>query len=98
MAISVKSAKMNFSVLMQNFFTSIASKAVMFIGVFVALSQVSIELPPFLAGLDVAGVIIGFALQDILSNYASGLMILIYLLFDVGDLVKVNDIQGTETR
>lgn len=91
---SVKSAKMNFSVLMQNFFTSIASKAVMFIGILVALSQVGIELGPLLTGLGVAGVIIGFALQDTLSNFASGLMILIYRPFDVDDLVKVNDIQG----
>ncbi|WP_261905461.1 mechanosensitive ion channel family protein [Vibrio fortis] len=91
---SVKSAKMNFSVLMQNFFTSIASKAVMFIGALVALSQVGIELGPLLTGLGVAGVIIGFALQDTLSNFASGLMILIYRPFDVDDLVKVNDIQG----
>lgn len=95
---SVKSAKMNFSVLMQNFFTSIASKAVMFIGVLVALSQVGIELGPLLTGLGVAGVIIGFALQDTLSNFASGLMILIYRPFDVGDLVKVNDIQGTVNK
>lgn len=95
---SVKSAKMNFSVLMQNFFTSIASKTVMFIGVLVALSQVGIELGPLLTGLGVAGVIIGFALQDTLSNFASGLMILIYRPFDVGDLVKVNDIQGTVNK
>nr|WP_241907929.1 mechanosensitive ion channel family protein [Vibrio lentus] len=95
---SVKSAKMNFSVLMQNFFTSIASKAVMFIGVLVALSQVGIELGPLLTGLGVAGVIIGFALQDTLSNFASGVMILIYRPYDVGDLVKVNDIQGTVNK
>ncbi|MEZ9701695.1 mechanosensitive ion channel family protein [Vibrio sp. 10N.261.46.E12] len=95
---SVKSAKMNFSVLMQNFFTSIVSKAVMFIGILVALSQVGIELGPLLTGLGVAGVIIGFALQDTLSNFASGLMILIYRPYDVGDLVKVNDIQGTVNK
>ncbi len=70
----------------------------MFIGVLVALSQVGIELGPLLTGLGVAGVIIGFALQDTLSNFASGVMILIYRPYDVGDLVKVNDIQGTVNK
>ncbi|MGF1720632.1 mechanosensitive ion channel family protein [Vibrio kyushuensis] len=92
---SVKHSKMDFSVLMQEFFVSVASKAVIFIGLLVALSQVGIELAPLLTGFGVAGVIIGFALQDTLSNFASGLMILIYRPYDVGDMVKVAGIQGT---
>ncbi len=64
---------------MQDFFVSIASKAVVFIGLLIALSQIGIELAPLLTGFfGVAGVIIGFVLQDTLSNFASGLMILIY--------------------
>lgn len=92
---SVSHSKMKFSVLMQDFFISIASKAVVFIGLLIALSQVGIELAPLLTGFGVAGVIIGFALQDTLSNFASGLMILIYRPYDVGDMVKVAGIQGT---
>ena len=86
---------MDFSVLMQDFFVSIASKAVIFIGLLIALSQIGIELAPLLTGFGVAGVIIGFALQDTLSNFASGLMILIYRPYDVGDMVKVAGVQGT---
>ncbi|WP_261817871.1 mechanosensitive ion channel family protein [Vibrio gallicus] len=92
---SVSHSKMEFSVLMQDFFTSIASKAVTFIGILIALSQIGINLGPLLTGFGVAGVIIGFALQDTLSNFASGLMILIYRPFDVKDLVQVAGIQGT---
>ena len=80
---------------MQDFFVSIASKAVVFIGLLIALSQIGIELAPLLTGFGVAGVIIGFALQDTLSNFASGLMILIYRPYDVGDMVKVAGVQGT---
>ncbi|MFA0730340.1 mechanosensitive ion channel family protein, partial [Vibrio sp. 10N.222.48.A4] len=58
-------------------------------------SQIGIELAPLLTGFGVAGVIIGFALQDTLSNFASGLMILIYRPYDVGDMVKVAGVQGT---
>jgi len=92
---SVKHSKMDFSVLMQDFFVSVASKAIIFVGLLVALSQIGIELAPLLTGFGVAGVIIGFALQDTLSNFASGLMILIYRPYDVGDMVKVAGIQGT---
>ncbi|MCG9552761.1 mechanosensitive ion channel family protein [Vibrio sp. Isolate31] len=91
---SVSHSKMDFSVLMQDFFVSMASKAVVFIGLLFALSQIGIELAPLLAGFGVAGVIIGFALQDTLSNFASGLMILIYRPYDVGDMVKVASVQG----
>ncbi|WP_299690804.1 mechanosensitive ion channel family protein [uncultured Vibrio sp.] len=92
---SVSHSKMDFSVLMQDFFVSIASKAVVFVGLLIALSQIGIELAPLLTGFGVAGVIIGFALQDTLSNFASGLMILIYRPYDVGDMVKVAGVQGT---
>lgn len=91
---SVSHSKMNFSHLMQDFFVSIGSKAVMFIGILIALSQLGIELAPLLTGFGVAGVIIGFALQDTLSNFASGLMILIYRPFDVDDMVEVASITG----
>ena len=40
-------------------------------GIMIALSQLGISLGPLLAGLGVLGFIIGFALQDTLSNFAS---------------------------
>jgi small conductance mechanosensitive channel len=91
---SVTQTKLRFSVLMQEFFTKMASNTVMFIGLLIGLSQLGINLGPLLTGFGVAGVIIGFALQDTLSNFASGLMILIYRPFDVRDLVQVAGIKG----
>ncbi len=91
---SVSHSKMDFSVLMQDFFVSMASKAVFFIGLLIALSQIGINLGPLLTGFGVAGVVIGFALKDTLSNFASGVMILIYRPFDVEDLVSVSGITG----
>ncbi|MGD9314872.1 MAG: mechanosensitive ion channel, partial [Desulfobacterales bacterium] len=51
-----------------------------------------INIGPLLAAIGAAGFIIGFALQGTLSNFAAGIMILIYRPFDVDDLV---DIGGT---
>jgi small conductance mechanosensitive channel len=62
--------------------------------VLIALAQVGISLGPLLAGLGVAGFIIGFALQDTLSNFAAGMLILIYRPFDVDDFVEVGGVSG----
>ena len=64
------------------------------IGVLVALATLGVSVTPMLAGLGIAGVILGFALQDSLSNLASGAMILLYQPYDVDDHVRVGDVEG----
>lgn len=90
----IASSRLSFSRLLEDFFVTVASKAVLFLGILIALSQLGIQLGPLLAGLGVAGFIIGFALQDTLSNFASGMMILIYRPFDVGDMVEAGGVMG----
>ena len=85
---------LQFSRLLQDFFISLSSKIVFALGLLIALSQLGFELGPLLAGFGIAGVIIGFALQDTLSNFASGMMILIYRPFDVGDLINAANVTG----
>ena len=43
---------------------------------------------PMLAAIGAMGLVIGLALQGTLSNFASGLLMMIYRPFDVGDVVK----------
>jgi small conductance mechanosensitive channel len=74
---------------------STTRSVILVLGLLVGLSQLGISIGPLLAGLGIAGFIIGFALQDSLSNFASGLMILIYRPFDIGDIVDVNGAFGT---
>jgi small conductance mechanosensitive channel len=80
--------------LFKEFAISISRKLVMLLGILVVLSQIGIDVGPMLAGLGVAGFVIGFALQNTLSNFASGMMILIYRPFDVGDAVEVDGVVG----
>jgi small conductance mechanosensitive channel len=87
---SLYSTKLNLSSLMKKMIISSVGRLIMILGVFIALTQFGISLALILAGLGVAGFIIGFALQDTLSNFASGMMILIYRPYDVGDLVEVS--------
>lgn len=91
---AVASPNLKMSQLMQDFFISMSGKTVFFLGLLIALSQVGLNLAPILTGFGVAGVIIGFALQDTLSNFASGMMLLIYRPFDVGDFVEAGGVSG----
>ncbi len=80
--------------LMQTFFIKLTLNLVFLFGVLIALSQVGVNLGPVLAGLGIAGFIVGFALQDTLSNFASGMMILFYRPYDVGDVVEAAGVSG----
>ncbi|MGB1438659.1 MAG: mechanosensitive ion channel family protein, partial [Luminiphilus sp.] len=86
------------SQLLRDVLVSMVGGTVMAVGVLVALSQVGISLAPMLAGLGVAGFILGFALQDTLSNFAAGGMILAYRPFDVDDHISVAGIEGIVKR
>ncbi len=85
---ALSASTFNVSQLLERTTLSLAGNLVMIFGLLVALSQVGFEIAPLLAGLGVAGFIVGFALQDTLGNFASGVMILIYRPYDVGDLVE----------
>lgn len=91
---AVSSKNINMSHLMQDFFVSISGKVVWIIGILIGLSQFGFNLAPVLTGFGIAGVIIGFALQDTLSNFAAGMMLLIYRPFDVGDFVHAGGVDG----
>ena len=80
------------SELLKDFIVNITRKIVFVIGFVVALSMLGINIGPLLAAIGAAGFIVGFALQGTLSNFAAGIMILVYRPYDVGDLV---DICGT---
>jgi small conductance mechanosensitive channel len=88
------SARVRVSQLLRRMIVSIVGNLVMIIGVLLAISQFGISLGPLFAGLGIAGFIIGFALQDALGNFASGLMILIYRPFDVGDVIEAGGVSG----
>jgi small conductance mechanosensitive channel len=82
------------SELLKDFVVNIIRKIIFIVGFVVALSFLGINIGPLLATIGAAGFIVGFALQGTLSNFAAGIMILIYRPYDVGDLVKIGDTFG----
>lgn len=61
---------------------------------FIVGSILGIQTTSFLAVFGAAGIAIGLALQGSLSNFAGGVLILVFKPFKVGDLIHVNDNLG----
>ena len=85
---ALKTSKLKVSDLLKNFFVNVAKKVVMVIGLLAALDYIEAPIGPLLAGVGVLGFVIGFALQDTLGNFASGIMILLYRPYDIGDVIN----------
>lgn len=78
-----------------SFVTSMINIALKVLIVISVLSMVGIAMTSFIAVLGAAGVAIGLAMQGTLSNFASGVMILIFRPYRVGDYVEAQGIQGS---
>jgi small conductance mechanosensitive channel len=69
---------------------------VLLIGVvFAAAGQLGIDTTSFLAIFGAAGLAVGLALKDSLSNFASGVMLILFRPFKVGDFVTAGGVTGT---
>ncbi len=83
--------------LLEEFLAGAVRWVVMIVGVIMALAALEVSIGPLLAVVGAAGFVIAFALQDSLSNFASGLMILFFRPFDVGDVVDAGGVSGKVT-
>src|SRR5512134_1876985 len=63
-------------------------------GTITALQQF-FEVTAFVASLGILGFTIGFALQDIMKNFASGVILLLQQPFHVGEIIGVKGFDGT---
>ena len=63
--------------------------------VIAALAKLGIETASFIVVLGAAGLAIGLALQGSLANFASGVLILIFKPFKIGDFVELAGTTGT---
>jgi len=82
------------SQLLEDFLVGSVRWVVMAIGIIMALAAMEISVAPLLAVVGAAGFVIAFALQDSLSNFASGIMILFFRPFDGGDIVDAGGVSG----
>ncbi|KKP36617.1 hypothetical protein A2483_03685 [Candidatus Peregrinibacteria bacterium RIFOXYC2_FULL_33_13] len=64
---------------------------VLAVGITIALKVAGIDITAIIAAI---GFGIGFALQDLLMNFISGVMILVSRQFNIGDFIKVGETMG----
>lgn len=63
--------------------------------VIAALDQLGVNTTSLLAVIGAAGLAIGLALKDSLGNFASGVMLILFRPFDLGDYVEAGGTAGT---
>ena len=80
--------------LLKDFFLRSVSLAILVAATLIALETVSVPVISLVAGLGITGLILGFALRDTFSNFAAGLLLLIYRPFRAGELIEVEGAHG----
>ncbi len=82
------------SEILRQFVAKSIQRVTILIGLLLGLAAMEINITPLIAVIGATGFVIAFALQNTLSNFASGLMIMFYKPFDIGDMVETTEILG----
>ncbi len=77
------------------FVTNLLNTLLMIVVFIAAINQLGIETTSIIAVLGAAGLAIGLALQGSLSNFAAGILIVIYRPYKVGDYIQADSHLGT---
>ncbi|MDP6893615.1 MAG: mechanosensitive ion channel [Verrucomicrobiota bacterium] len=77
-----------------NLLARVANVGLWIVGLVTALGTVGINVSAIVASLGLTGFAVGFALKDSISNLLSGVLILIYRPFRVGQWISVKSFEG----
>jgi small conductance mechanosensitive channel len=86
--------KTSMDVVLVNFFGYLTYYGIMAFVILAALAKFGIQTASFVAVMGAAGFAVGFAMQGSLSNFAAGVMLLVFRPFKVGDFVDVGGTAG----
>jgi Small-conductance mechanosensitive channel len=80
-----------------NLLETVINILILGVGIFIALSVLQLDgaVTSLLAGAGIIGLALGFAFQDIASNFISGVILSIRHPFGIGDIIQTNDYYGT---
>jgi small conductance mechanosensitive channel len=73
-------------------FINISLKGVLFV---LVITQLGVQSSSLVAVVGAAGLAVGLALQGSLSNFAGGVLILVFKPFKVGDFIEAQGVSGT---
>jgi small conductance mechanosensitive channel len=78
-----------------SFVASLSYVALMAFVILAALGQLGIQTTSFIAILGAAGLAVGLALQGSLSNFAAGVLMIVFKPFKVGEFIEAGGASGT---
>ena len=87
--------KSRISPLMSTFIIKVVRVVVWLFALLIGLQVWGINMGPVIAGLGITGVVLGFALQETISNLFSGFLLALNNPFDIGDYVIIGSVEGT---
>lgn len=87
--------KNNVDTTLINFLESIIYYTFLIVVIIAAAGQLGINTTSFITIVGAAGLAIGLALKDSLSNFASGIMLILFRPFRAGDFVNAGGVSGT---
>lgn len=71
------------------------TKYCIYIVCFIAILKIwGVDIMPALAGLGIAGLVVGLGAQKLITDFVSGVFIVFEHHFDVGDIIEVGDFKG----
>ncbi|MGI9551436.1 MAG: mechanosensitive ion channel family protein [Aurantibacter sp.] len=79
---------------LQKFLLSLAKWALTIFLIITVISMLGVETTSFAALIAAAGLAIGLALQGSLSNFAGGVLLIIFKPYRIGDLIEAQDTLG----
>lgn len=82
----------------ENLIKQVAYYAVWALGLIVAADALGFDPQTVITGLGLTGLALGFALKDIISNFVSGILILVLRPFELGDQIVVGETEGSVER
>ncbi len=80
---------------LRKFFVQVAEVLTLMAGVLAALNIVGIQTTTIVAVLGAAGLAVGLALQNTLSHFAAGVMLISFRPFEAGDFIEGAGVAGT---
>lgn len=80
---------------LRKFFVSLFKSALIIFVLISVAAQIGIETTSFVAIIGAAGLAIGFALQGSLSNFAAGIMLIIFRPFKAGEFIEAGGVTGS---
>ena len=87
-------AKSKYDESLQKFLLNLFSWALKIFLIIVVISRLGVDVTTFAAVIAAAGLAVGLALQGSLSNFAGGVLIMIFKPYRIGDLVEAQGVLG----